>query len=126
MPSGLIEHQNRVARIDGRADFGQGAAIAGVHQGMTSGALALRADRAEDVRPFRSLVMRGAGRVPRLAQRRGARVLLPHASFVFETNSYLGSVRGTAEKPASTRHVPHDSPGVDGFRGVAACAERTR
>ena len=32
----------------------------------------------------------------------------------------------TGQKPASTRHVPHNSPGVDGFRGVAACAERTR
>ena len=97
VPSGLIEHQHGMgAGIDGRADLGQvGGHRRGVAPGHDQpGALALlRTDRAEDVRPFGALVMRGAR--PRAAFRpaAGDGVLLPDARFVLPPQLYLGSGR---------------------------------
>ena len=88
MPAGLIEQQDGVgARRDFGADrlqmLGHGVGVAVGHD--EAGALALgRADRAEDIGPFRALVMwrAGPGPAPRPATRQ--LVLLTDPRFILE------------------------------------------
>ncbi len=97
MPASLVEQENSVAAwIDGQADFlemlGHGLRVAPGHD--EAGALALGgADRAEDVGPFRALIVRRAraGSAPSPAP--GDRILLADPGLVLPPQLYGGAGR---------------------------------